>query len=33
MDASLLLIAFVFLVAGGVDYIIFLMSRAREEAH
>lgn len=33
MDASLPLIAFVFLVAGGVDYIIFLMSRAREEAH
>lgn len=33
MDASLPLIAFVFLVAGGVDYIIFLMNRAREEAH
>lgn len=31
MDASLPLIAFVFLVAGGVDYIIFLMTRAREE--
>lgn len=32
MDASLPLIAFVFLVAGGVDYIIFLMTRVREEA-
>lgn len=32
MDASLPLIAFIFLVAGGVDYIIFLMTRAREEA-
>lgn len=26
-----ILIAFVFLVAGGVDYIIFLMARVREE--
>lgn len=32
MDPSLPLITFVFLVAGGVDYIIFLMARAREEA-
>jgi putative drug exporter of the RND superfamily len=31
MDASLPLLAFIFLVALGVDYNIFLMARAREE--
>jgi putative drug exporter of the RND superfamily len=32
LDASLPTFAFIFLVALGVDYTIFLMSRAREEA-
>jgi uncharacterized membrane protein YdfJ with MMPL/SSD domain len=32
VDASLPTFAFIFLVALGVDYTIFLMSRAREEA-
>jgi len=31
LDASLPLLAFIFLVALGVDYNIFLMARAREE--
>jgi RND superfamily putative drug exporter len=33
MDPSLQLLSFVFLVALGVDYNIFLMARVREEAH
>jgi putative drug exporter of the RND superfamily len=33
MDPSLQLLAFVFLVALGVDYNIFLMARVREETH
>ena len=33
MDPSLVLLAFVFLVALGVDYNIFLMARVREESH
>ena len=32
-DASLPLLAFVFLIALGVDYTIFLTARVREEAH
>jgi RND superfamily putative drug exporter len=32
VDASLPIFAFIFLVALGVDYTIFLMSRVREEA-
>lgn len=32
IDPSVLLLAFLFLVALGIDYNIFLMSRAREEA-
>ena len=32
VDASLPVFAFIFLVALGVDYTIFLMSRVREEA-
>jgi len=32
MDGSVTLLAFVFLVALGVDYTIFLMTRVREEA-
>jgi len=32
VDQSLLLYGFIFLVALGVDYTIFLMTRAREEA-
>jgi RND superfamily putative drug exporter len=32
VDASLPMFAFIFLVALGIDYTIFLMSRAREEA-
>ncbi|MEV0761006.1 MMPL family transporter [Nocardia sp. NPDC050435] len=32
LDAGLILLAFLFLVALGVDYNIFLVSRAREEA-
>jgi putative drug exporter of the RND superfamily len=31
IDPSVALIAFVFLVGGGVDYVIFLMARVREE--
>ncbi|MBT2210184.1 MMPL family transporter [Actinomadura sp. NEAU-AAG7] len=33
IDRGLLLFGFLFLVALGIDYTIFLMSRAREEAH
>ena len=33
VDVSLPLLAFVFLVALGIDYTIFLMSRVREETH
>ena len=33
LDPSIPLLAFVFLVALGVDYNIFLMARVREEAH
>jgi RND superfamily putative drug exporter len=32
-DPSLLLLSFIFLVALGVDYNIFLMARTREETH
>ena len=32
VDASLPIFAFIFLVALGIDYTIFLMSRVREEA-
>jgi RND superfamily putative drug exporter len=33
MDSSYPLLVFIFLVALGVDYNIFLMARVREEAH
>ena len=32
IDASIPTFAFIFLVALGIDYTIFLMSRVREEA-